>query len=165
MSENFADAIINNYVDWAGESNVQHIDFTYGVLYGTKKLSNKKDWHILRNIKEKIPKSITTVPDNRRDCQFQESGITVDVAVRIGLDWWSHLGGELCFTEVFTALIRACINAGAADPDNYAYTISNLNDIASSRGIGRDFNVSLLQRNQLPWLLLMAHHFCDELTT
>ncbi|MCP4699982.1 MAG: hypothetical protein GY862_24490 [Gammaproteobacteria bacterium] len=116
MSENLADAIINNYADWAEESGTQHIDFTYGVLYGTRKLSNKKDWHILRNIRDKIPHSVTVVPDKRWNCQFQENNITVDVAVRIGLDWRNHLGGELCFIEVFTALIRASVNVTRVRP-------------------------------------------------
>lgn len=164
MSENFADAIINNYSSWVEESETNHIDFTYGVLYGTQRLSNKKDWHILRNIKEKIPNSITIAPDQRWNCQFRENGITVDVAVRIGLDWWNHLGGELCFVEVFTSLIRACINPATSDLNNYQYTISDLSDIVSISNVEKDYNVSLLQRSQLPWLLLMAHHFCDELT-
>ena len=42
----------------------QKKDFTYGVLYGTKKQSNKKDWHILRNIFEKLPADeITLSPE------------------------------------------------------------------------------------------------------
>ncbi len=163
MSENFADAIISNYANWEEESGVRNIDFTYGVLYGTQKLSNKKDWHILRNIREKIPNSITVAPDKRWNCQFEENGISVNVTVRIGLDWWNHLGGELCFIEVFTALIRACINAGSPDSNGYQYTISDLNEIVSITGVREEFNVSLLQRSQIPWLLLMAHHFCDEL--
>ncbi len=163
MSENFADAIIGNYKDWASKSGVNHIDFTYGVLYGTPKQSNKKDWHILRNIKEKIPRLIIEAPDKCWSCMFKESGVSVDVTVRIGLDWWNHLGGELCFIEVFTALIRACINAGASDSINYKYNILDLNKIVSTTGVREEFNVSLLQRSQIPWLYLMAHHFCDEL--
>lgn len=163
MSENFADAIIGNYREWAGESELSHIDFTYGVLYGTQKLSNKKDWHILRNIKEKNAEALTISPDHQWHCQFIEDDITVDVSVRIGLDWWEHLGGELCFVEVFSALIRACINAGLQDPDNHEYTISDLEDIVSVTTVPDDYNVSLLQRSQLPWLFLMAQHFCDDL--
>ena len=163
MSENFADAIIHNYVNWAQESGVQHIDFSYGVLYGTQKQSNKKDWHILRNIKDKIPHLVTVAPENRWNCQFQENGLIVNVTVRVGLDWWNHLGDEFCFVEVFTALIRACINAGVSDSKSYQYIISDLKDIVSTTSIKEDFNVSLLQRSQIPWLLLMAYHFCDEL--
>ncbi len=163
MSENFADAIINNYFSWASEANVTHIDFTYGVLYGTKKQSNKKDWHILRNIKEKYLSAITIDPSKRWNCQFQDQGIAVDVAVRIGLDWWEHLGGEYCFIEVFSSLIRACINAGASDASDHQYTISDLNDIVDTMNISNNYNVSLLQRSQLPWLFLMARHFCDTL--
>ncbi|MFA7236029.1 MAG: hypothetical protein WC058_04110 [Phycisphaeraceae bacterium] len=43
MSENFADAIVAHCVTWASNANVKVIDFTYGVLYGTQKQSNKKD--------------------------------------------------------------------------------------------------------------------------
>lgn len=164
MSENFADAIIGNYKEWVRESRLNHIDFTYGVLYGTQKTSNKKDWHILRNIKEKLFISMTILPDNQWNCQFVDNGITVDVTVRIGLDWWCHLGGDLCFVEVFTALIRACINAGLQDDTKNSYTISDLGNIVDTTCIDENFNVSLLQRSQLPWLFLMAHHFCDSLT-
>ncbi|HHG85788.1 MAG TPA: hypothetical protein ENJ82_13655, partial [Bacteroidetes bacterium] len=97
MSENFADAILGNYLEWATEGATDRIDFTYGVLYGTEKISNKKDWHILRKISEKAPESITINPNKKWLCQFRKSGITVDVTVRIGIDWWNHLGGELCF--------------------------------------------------------------------
>lgn len=163
MSENFADAIIGNYRSWVRESGLTNIDFTYGVLYGTQKMSNKKDWHILRNIKEKMPASITILPDNQWNCQFIDNGITVDVTIRIGFDWWNHLGGEYCFIEVFTALIRACINAGASDSSNHKYAISDLARITSTSSVSENYNVSLLQRSQIPWLFLTAQHFCDSL--
>ncbi len=164
MSENFADAVLANYASWSNESGRTRIDFTYGVLYGTEKLSNKKDWHILRNIDQKFGADLTVSPDSQWTCQFVKNGVTVDVTIRIGLDWWHHLGGEFCFIEVFTALIRACVNVGISDSNSYVYTISDLNDIVSTYCIREDYNVSLLQRSQLPWLFLMARHFCDELT-
>lgn len=163
MSENFADAVLGNYEPWAKESGRRQIDFTYGVLYGTEKLSNKKDWHILRNIKQKSGAAVTISPEQQWTCQFVQKGITVDVTVRIGLDWWQHLGGELCFIEVFTALVRACVNVGTADSNSYEYTIRDLNEIVSTYGVREEYNVSLLQRSQLPWLFLMARHFCGEL--
>jgi hypothetical protein len=163
MSENFADAILNNAQAWANEGNVQELDFTYGVLYGTKKQSNKKDWHILRNLKQKRPQDVIIDPANRWDCKISCQGIQVAVAIRIGLEWWEYLGGRHCFIEVFTALIRACINPGPADTGSYRYTISDLNSIVSENCISEDYNVSLLQRSQIPWLFLMARHFCDEL--
>ena len=55
MSENFADAILANCEAWAGDAGKKELDFTYGVLYGTRKQSNKKDWHILRNLARKLP--------------------------------------------------------------------------------------------------------------
>lgn len=162
MSENFADAILTNYQSWSRESGSNRIDFTYGVLYGTEKLSNKKDWHILRNVKEKCGDALTISPDKQWTCQFVENGITVNVAVRIGLDWWEHLGGELCLIEVFSALIRACVDVGTADANTYQYTIQDLSGIVSTHSVREEFNVSLLQRSQIPWLFLMVRHFCDD---
>jgi hypothetical protein len=164
MSENFADAILSNYNEWARESSVSDLDFTYGVLYGTPKQSNKKDWHILRNLKDKRSNAIIIGPAQQWNCEFRENAVTVKVAVRIGLDWWKYLGGELCFIEVFTALIRACINAGVSDAAAHRYSISDLKDIVDTSQVPEDYNVSLLQRSQIPWLFLMARHFCDELT-
>lgn len=164
MSENFADAIVNNYSAWARDARKSEVDFTYGVLYGTQKISNKKDWHILRNIKEKKPAAITVDPADRWNCAFRENGISVDVTVRIGLDWWNYLGGPTCFVEVFTALIRACITPGVSDSNAHTYVISDLNQIVSTSSVSDDYNVSLLQRSQIPWLFLVARHFCDELT-
>ncbi len=164
MSENFADAILSNYQEWVRDASVSDLDFTYGVLYGTPKQSNKKDWHILRNLKDKRPKAITIDPAQQWNCEFQENAITVKVAVRIGLDWWKYLGGELCFIEVFTALIRACIHIGISDSKSYPYTISDLDNIVDTSRVCENYNVSLLQRSQIPWLFLMARHFCDELT-
>lgn len=163
MSENFADAILSHYRAWSTEAQRTKIEFTYGVLYGTPKISNKKDWHILRNIKEKCATALTIDPDDRWNCAFQQDGISVDVTVRIGLDWWEHLGGPNCFLEVFAALIRACIDPGTSDPNTHQYSIADLHDIVSTVSVSGDYNVSLLQRSQLPWLFLIARHFCDEL--
>lgn len=164
MSENFADAILNHYGAWSDEANRRQLDFTYGVLYGTPKTSNKKDWHILRNICEKRARAITIAPTDRWNCAFRERGISVEVTVRIGLDWWEHLGGPNCFIEVFSALIRACIAPGNSDPATHRYVIPDLHDIVTMEPAAHDYNVSLLQQSQLHWLFLIARHFCDELT-
>jgi Type II restriction endonuclease EcoO109I len=164
MSENFADTILSHYRTWAAEAGVRKVDFTYGVLYGTKRQSNKKDWHILRNIRDKYEGDLDVSPNGRWDCAFQGEGIDVTVAIRIGLDWWNHLGGDNCFLEVMTALIRACISPGASDPVGHTYEISDMGSIVSQSGVREDYNVSLLQRSQIPWLFLIARHYCDDLT-
>ncbi|MCW5754053.1 MAG: hypothetical protein KIT24_05005 [Phycisphaeraceae bacterium] len=164
MSENFADSIIARYRAWAADAGVHKIDFTYGVLYGTPKISNKKDWHILRNISEKMPAgSMTVTPDGRWYCAFAHDGIEVKVSVRIGLDWWVHLGGNLCLTEICAAMIRACVRPGDADPTTQTYAISDLAQIVSTTGVPADFNVAVIQRSQLAWLFFLARHFCDSL--
>lgn len=163
MSENFADAIMNHYRSWAKDVGRTEIDFTYGVWYGTPRNSNKKDWHILRNLKEKNPNVMTVDPTNRWNCAFRADGITVNVTIRIGLDWWKHLGGPTCFAEVLIALIRACISPGTSDRQMHTYIISDLGQIVSTQSVDDNYNISLLQRSQIPWLFLMAKHFCDEL--
>ena len=65
---------------WAQEAGVTEIDFTYCVLYGTKRISNKKDWHILRTIAERLKDGVLVIPPaGRWDCQFQKNGVTVTV--------------------------------------------------------------------------------------
>lgn len=85
MSKDIAEDILKNFEHWANEAGVKEIEFCYGVLYGTRKQSNKKDWHILRNIEEKLVGGvITTPPAKRWDCAFEKNGITVGVTIRIG---------------------------------------------------------------------------------
>ncbi len=164
MSENFADSIVTHAGAWAAEAGVRQVDFSYGVLYGTPRLSNKKDWHILRNVWQKVSADTVTVsPNGRWDCAFRGDGITVNVAVRIGSDWWTHLGGTGCLAEVCTALIRACVAPGDADPPAQMYSIADLSQIVSTASVPTDFNVSILQRSQLTWLFFLMRHFCDML--
>ncbi|HEU4392018.1 MAG TPA: PmeII family type II restriction endonuclease [Solirubrobacterales bacterium] len=166
MAENFADAILENVQSWAADAGVDRVEFTYGVLYGTQKQSNKKDWHILRNLDTKVPArggTVVEAPTHRWDCSFELDGVTAEVSIRIGGDWWSHLGGDDCALELWTALIRACVQAGMEDPGGHPYEISDLGEITSLDPVPQDFNVALLQRSQLPWLFFVARHFCDRL--
>ena len=168
MSENFADAVIANASQWAKEGGVSKIDFTYGVLYGTQKISNKKDWHILRNLQDKLPKlpkcSVVVSPNDRWDCQCVIAGVEVHASIRIGKDWWTHLGGSTCLMEIMVALIRACVVPAQLPTTPAKYTIQDLSEIVSLATVSSDFNVGLLQRSQLPWLFLIASHFCDILS-
>ncbi|MGD9126300.1 MAG: PmeII family type II restriction endonuclease [Planctomycetia bacterium] len=168
MSKDIADDIILNCNSWAKAAKVTKIDFTYGVLYGTKKLSNKKDWHILRNIKEKLEENaagnMIVTPENRWHCQFKQNGVNVTVTIRIGIDLWNYIAGHtLAFMELCTALIRACVISTNSQSINHNFTIADLADIVSLRCVPDDFNVSILQRSQLEWLFFFARHFCDEL--
>jgi hypothetical protein len=165
MSENIADAIITHSSAWAIEAKVKKIDFTYGVLYGTKKQSNKKDWHILRNIVEKLPSSAIEVnPKHGWFCEYEKDGVKVVVTVRVGVELWNYIAGsDLAFLEMCVALIRACVAPSETQPGDHEFTIVDLADIISLKSVPRDFNVSILQRSQLEWLFFFARHFCDEL--
>jgi hypothetical protein len=165
MSENFADTIIANAANWAADAGVTRVDFTYGVLYGTRNLSNKKDWHILANIAKKVrPEELVIAPSGRWNCAFRRDGIDVNVSVRIGADWWAHLGGAGCLTEILTAMIRACVAAGPSDSVSHPYAIADLGAIVALDCVPVTYNVSLLQREQLGWLFFMARHFGDRIT-
>ena len=164
MSKDLADDIVAHAEQWAEEAGVDHVDFTYGVLYGTPKQSNKKDWHILRNIVEtKGTRFLIQAPSGRWDCSFRLRGVRVDVAVRIGTDWWSHLGGPRALVEVMCALVRACVLPSHTAADGAEYAICDLEEIVSIRNVPTDYNVSLLQRSQMQWFFFLARHYCDRL--
>jgi len=165
MSKDLADDIVGHAEQWANESEVDHIEFTYGVLYGTKKRSNKKDWHILRNIVETVgTRFVLQQPKNRWDCSFRLRATRVDVAVRIGGDWWNHLGGNLTLTELLISVIRASVAPTRVVKPSPSFTIQDLDQIVSTARVPARFNVSLLQRSQIEWLFFLASHYCDKLT-
>jgi hypothetical protein len=165
MSKDIAEDILANFEHWAKEQSVKEIDFTYGVLYGTKSQSNKKDWHILRNLEEKLTggKMLET-PSDRWTCKFRKKGITVTVTIRIGTDLWNYIGGaDSMFTELSTSIIRSCITPSDVQPADHEFLIGDLSDIISMQSVPENFNVALLQRSQLEWLFFFARHFCDQL--
>ena len=166
MSENFADTILTNCETWAKEAKVKKIDFTYGVLYGTKKQSNKKDWHILRNIAKKLPSGLKESPENKWSCRFVKDGIDVTVTVRIGIDLWNYVAGhDLAFMEICSSLLRACVKPSDTETGKYKYSISDLEDIISLAGVPVAYNARIIQRSQLEWLFFLARHFCDDLVS
>jgi hypothetical protein len=166
MSENFADTILAHCVSWARDSGMRKLDFTYGVLYGTKKQSNKKDWHILRNIARKFPDGIRVSPDNKWHCHFKKDGIDVTVTIRIGIELWNYIAGHnLAFMEICTSLLRACVKPDETEGGKVPYTISDLEEIISLEGVPPKFNTRILQRSQLEWLFFFARHFCDDIQT
>jgi hypothetical protein len=165
MSENFADVILSNSAKWAARAGIKKIDFSYGVLYGTKKQSNKKDWHILRNIAKKLPKGIKESPENNWRCRFEIDGVDVTVTIRIGVELWNYIAGhDLAFMEIGTALLRACVKPSDTETGKHKYVISDLEDIISIAGVPDSFNTKILQRSQLEWLFFFARHFCDNIS-
>ncbi len=165
MSKDIADDIVNNVRAWAASAGVTKIEFTYGVLYGTKKASNKKDWHILRNIAEKtLATNMLVRPDDRWDCQFIKEGITVTVNVRIGVELWNYFAEDgQAFFEMACAVIRACVTPSDTEPTDYLYTIKDLKEIISLDPVPEDFNISILQRSQWEWFFFFVRHFYDVL--
>jgi len=157
MSENIADSILTHAPAWAKAAGVKEVDMTYGVLYGTKKLSNKKDWHILRNIRAKTPeKNLLESPDNGWHCKFLKDGITFTVTIRIGEELWNHFADNgQAFLEMACAVIRACVTPSDTQPEDYQFTIKDLKDIISLDVVPTDYNISLLQRSQWEWFFFI----------
>lgn len=165
MSENFADNVVQHGPTWLTENRANRLEFTYGVLYGTRAQSNKKDWHILRKIAGKLPApQVIWPPDQRWDCSFALGAHQATATIRIGKDWWTYLGGsDLCLTEVCVALIRACVTPGVTDPVDQRYAIADLGALVAWPSGHPPVNVLCLQASQIPWLFLLMRHFCDDL--
>ncbi len=115
LNDSIAKGIGEDLVDrasaWAVNNGVKEVDFTYGALYGTKKQSNKKDWHILRNINESRPRQSEVEVSHRQNwsISYRDGPLKVSATVRIGMEWWEFLGGPDAWIELCCALIRSCI--------------------------------------------------------
>lgn len=162
MAKNIGNELVDRSSSWAVSHGVKEVDFTYGVLYGTKKQSNKKDWHILRSIEEARPRQSIIKASHKGSWSitYIDGPLTVSATVRVGIEWWEYLGGKDTWIELCCALIRACIEPSrTAHPPEYL--ISDLPDILDMSMLAADYNVSLLQNSQLEWLLFLARHFSD----
>ena len=164
MAKDIGHEVVARAPSWALRRRVQEVDFTYGVLYGTRRLSNKKDWHILRNIDENRLTRSTLVSSHRKSwsIRYQDGPLTVSATIRIGIDWWDFLGGPDTWLEVCCALIRACIIPSVATTSSARSTIADLPTILDVSCLPAGYNVSILQRSQLEWLLFLARHFVDD---
>ena len=126
------------------------IDFSYGVLYGTKRVSNKKDWHVLRDVDEKIRRQptgkVVVGPDDKWHCVFRLARLEVTVTVRIGIELWNYIAGApLAFMELATALIRACVAPSDVSPAHQTnFTIADMADIIGLDVVPSRYNVSIL---------------------
>jgi hypothetical protein len=163
IARNIGNELVGRAPSWAVDHGVKEIEFTYGVLYGTKKQSNKKDWHILRNIDEARPGRSELLVSHRNNWSiaYSDGPLTVTSNVRVGIEWWEYLGGRWTWIELCCALIRACIHPATVLPAPHCYVISDMSDILDLSEIDDGYNISLLQKSQFEWLLFLARHFCD----
>lgn len=166
MAQNIGEQIVTNAASWAVGAGAQRVEFTYGTLYGTQQQSNKKDWHILRHIEGH--RSRTSVVSESHvgawEIAYSDGPLHVTAAVRIGIAWWTYLGGPDTWIELSTALIRACVDPGPEQTDPQSHIIRDLGSILDLTWLDSSFNVALLQKSQYEWLLFLARHFCDGLS-
>ena len=166
ISRNIARDLVRRAHSWAVSHNAQKVDFTYGVLYGTKKQSNKKDWHVLRNIDESRPSTSEVLKSHKKawSIAYKDGPLTVSATVRVGMEWWEYLGNSDTWMELSCALIRACIVPADGETHDSRYEISDLANILDLSELPAGFNVSVLQQSQLEWLLFLARHLSDGFT-
>lgn len=165
MAKDIGVDVVRHAPDWANGAGANTVEFTYGVLYGTKRQSNKKDWHILRNIEQvvKSPAQILSPCAGNWSISYRSQQLTVNATVRVGIEWWDYLGGPWTWLELCVALIRACVAPSNSARQPPKYSISDLGSIVQLDSLPAGFNVALLQHSQLEWLLFLARHFCDEI--
>lgn len=169
MSGKIAQAVVDHYREWADDHGVDRLQFTVGIAYGTTKQSNKKDWHILEQAAEQLTRQgIDNVgsPVLRWDFDFLDGGLDCHVQVKIGAALWHFISGNsAAFIEIATAFVRSCVIplTSAADVIESVRN-RDLHSIVSVDSVPGDYNVSVLQRSQLPWLFLLVSHYCDQLT-
>jgi len=159
ISQRLGRSIATDAPEWGKRRGVQHVDVTYATLYGTFKQSNKKDWRVLLAAYEHLHSQGATIlvaPEKRTRLVFYDKGVQVSVHIRNGIKWWSFLGQSgLTFLEVGAALIRATI---APDSNRKEPGSQELKAILE---VPEDFNIGILQRNQVEWALFYASWFAD----
>lgn len=166
MAKDIGVDVATHSTAWAATHNANAIEFSYGVLYGTTKQSNKKDWHILRNIAAVLPADAVIRTSHQRNWSigYTTNGVEITATVRVGLEWWRYLGGEDTWLELCIALIRACIDPALGIRETPPeYFISDLAALLDTTGKPPGFNVAILQESQLEWVHFLARHFCDAL--
>jgi hypothetical protein len=165
MAKDIGIDVASHVQAWANTHHTNAVDFTYGVLYGTKRQSNKKDWHILRNIAQVLPACAVIQEEHRAkwSIKYELNGLTVTATVRVGIEWWTFLGDRDTWVELCVALIRACIDPIGPATQAPIYVISDLPQILDMSSMPVGFNVAILQASQIEWLLFLARHFCDDL--
>src|SRR3546814_12156281 len=70
MAKDIGTDVARHARSWAVSHHANFVDFTYGVLYGTKRQSNKKDWHVLRNMSQVLPEDVESVVSHKGGWQI-----------------------------------------------------------------------------------------------
>ena len=165
-----AQEVVKHYEGWAADKGVEKVIFTFATLYGTANLSNKKDWHILRNVHEELSRrgaTVVTAPESAWTSEYRTQDLTLVVDVKHGSAYWEYLGQALgadAFVEFAVAFVRASVRVASDLPiAQQQILLNDLADIANVTHVPAAYNVSLLQRSQLAWLFMFASYYCDKL--
>lgn len=170
MTDSISSEIVKYAADWGRQASVKKVEFTIGILYGTPKMSNKKDWHILRKAALAVQDSgskatLVESPDDKWQFQFKVKGVAVTANIRIGKSFWDHLGcGCDAYTEMLCAAIRSCIEPTNRATDQAPFIIPDLESIVELPAAYAKQSFVILQQSQLEWFMLLAAHFCESLT-
>jgi hypothetical protein len=166
--QSIAGEIIRHYNAWAADKRVQEVAFTFGTLYGTPNMSNKKDWHILNNVHTALSAKGATVvasPHGSWTSEYRDESLKLVVDVKHGSEYWGYLGQALsadAFIEFAAAFVRASVRA-SLDNTQQAILLRDLAEITDLTHVPAAYNVGLLQRSQLAWLFMFVSYYCDRL--
>ena len=169
MTDSISSELVKHVADWAKAASVKKAEFTIGVLYGTPKKSNKKDWHTLRKACNAVDNlgsrgKIIESPDDKWNCRFKIQSVDVIARVRIGKSLWDMVGGKKdAYTELLCAMIRASIEPTNKQRSSSPYEIKDIAEIVSLTPEQKKQNFTVLQKSQVEWFLLMSAHFCEQL--
>nr|WP_155987403.1 PmeII family type II restriction endonuclease [Thermus oshimai] len=149
--------------------NCKLVSVTYATLYGTFKQSNKKDWRVLlsaynelKSLEDSQDIEILLTPEKRKGLVFKHGDTRVLVRLRHGIEWWTFLGSSwLTFLEVGAALIRAAVQA--SPQTGGLYKEPSHAELAELLRVPTNYNIAILQRNQIEWMLLFVSLFVDKL--
>lgn len=93
--------------------------------------------------------------------EYKDGPLRVSATVRVGVEWWDYLGGPDTWLEVCCALIGACVIPVTVPQSAPTYSISDLHSVLDMSGLPSGYNVAILQRSQLEWVLFLARHLTD----
>ncbi len=172
MVSQIANAVSNNWKEWADHWGVNQVRYIVGMNYSTAKNSNKKDWHIVRLSEERLGEAGANIisscvsPTNPRPTASSfftatQDGYSIRVETLQGRDLWEFIAGSKeAFLEICWAMMK-CLNVAASPHVQANFTTDGMSEIIQ---VAEKIKVAGIGEAEKQWLLLFARHFVDEIT-
>lgn len=172
MVSQIANAISNNWREWADHWGVRQVRYVVGMNYSTAKNSNKKDWHIVRLAEERLAESGVTITSscinatNPRPIASsfftaEHDGYSIRCETLQGRNLWEFIANSSsAFLEICWAMMK-CLNVVASSSGQANFTTDGMLEIQE---VAHEIEVDGISEAEKQWLLLFARHFVDEIT-